>query len=149
MASQWPSSLFNSRNSPKIDSEEDLQKYLRHFNVQNVWQRTYLAYVWQHAGDPNDYTLRTLCLTYGVQRRLTNIEAECDRFRKYNKAFLEKEFDEISAKTCVEATEYFRYLIEKRHYLLTFTLSMMMIRKCNTFLRDMLMTSILNALSIF
>ena len=140
---EWP--LFNKTPN----SEEDLQKYLCHFNVHNIWQRTYLAYVWQHVGDPTDYTMRTLCTTYGVQRRLTNIEAECDRFRKYNKVFLEKEHDEIKNKTCAEATEYFRYLLEKRHYLLTFTLSVMMIRECNTFLRDILFSCILNALSAY
>ena len=108
-----------------------------------------MAYVWHHAGDPTDYTMRTLCTTCGIQRRLTNIEAQCDLFWKYNKVFLEKEHDEIKKKTCAEATEYFRYLLQKRHYLLAFTLSVMMIRKCNTFLRDILFSCILNGLSTY
>ena len=129
-------------------SEEDMQSYFDRFNVRNLWQHTYLEYVWVHTGDEEDFMMRCLVNTHKEQKRLTNIQTECDRFWRFNKQFVIKEYDSIKKKTIGEVRDYLQQLIYQRHYLLAFTLSVLFIKK-HSGLAEKLIIGILNALSTY
>ena len=129
-------------------SEEDMQSYFARFNVSNLWQHTYLTYVWAHSDDAEDFMMRSLVNEHKEKKRLTNIQMECDRFWKFNKQFVIKEYDTIKKKTCGEVRDYLQQLIYQRHYLLAFTLSVFFIKK-HAGLAEKIIIGILNALSTY
>ena len=120
-------------------SESDWEEYAARLPVKNRWQRTYLSFYWGHAGNVEDFMMRTLYFTYCKDKpRLTNIEEECNRFWKHNKTFVKKMGAALKKKSTKEVKAYLINLLKQKHYLLAFPLSILLFRDHSGTIRTML-----------
>ena len=123
-------------------------RYIARFPVHNKWQRTYINFAVMHGYGLNDLTMRHVAWYFIEKKRLKNIEEECERFQRHNKAFLRTEYAAIKNWDTKKIQAYLCRLMKKRHYLLGFTLSAILIRKNrdDEYIPDAIAITMLNAL---
>ena len=109
-------------------SEEDMMRHTAKFPVHNKWQRTYVDFTSSYGYGPDELGACSRSW-YCKQDRLEHIEEECLRFWRHNRAFLRKEYNAIKNWDTKKIQAYLCRLMKKRHYLLGFTLSAILIRK--------------------
>ena len=114
-----------------MGSVPDLDEILEPFKVRNRWQRSLVQFLWEFRLHEDVIVLRGLWCTYCMngKRRLTNIEAECRRFRKYNRAFVYAEYEKLEKKSVEEMKDYLTKLLEQKHYLLAFNVCELIIHE--------------------
>ena len=128
--------------------EEEMKRYIARFPVHNKWQRTYINFAVMCGYGLDDIMMRHVAGFFSEQKRLKNIEEECNRFWRHNKAFLRKEYESIKNMDTKKIQAYLCRLMKKRHYLLGFTLSVKLIRKNydDEYIPDAITITMLNAL---
>ena len=98
------------QQDPDREKTQRMSEELGPYRVNNVWQRTFISYLWTFQ-----------------QGWLTEVEITCQNFRKLNDEVLTAEFKSIENKTLFELQQYLTGLYYLNNMPFAFNISIMIL----------------------
>ena len=115
------------QQDPDREKTQRMSEELEPYRVNNVWQRTFISYLWSFQQGWLTEALFCKHVLNNNKKVLRQVEITCQNFRKLNDELLTVEFKSIENKTLFELQQYLTGLYYLNNMPFAFNISIMIL----------------------